>query len=178
MENNTNKKAKLPIFWALMGMLGVILVIVGIVLISNANNIKIPDVPEMGQPGWFEAEEAKKDAEFKQGATRIVGIFVLLVGVGIFFSSLKPLWAKIGIKTNRYIVNENKDDLKGTMEDVGDVVVHGVSKAIANHKEQSANATKTSQDISSQNGKKYFCRHCGAEIKPGSKFCTSCGKEQ
>jgi len=166
------------VVWVLLGILGVILVIVGIVLINNANNIKIPDVPGISDPGWSEAKEAQQEAEIKQSGMKIGGIFVLFAGVVAILSSLTPLWAKIGIKTNRYIVNENKDDLKDTMEDVSDVVIHGMSKAIAKNKEQSATETKTSQNALSQNGKKYFCRHCGAEIKYGSKFCNQCGQEQ
>lgn len=32
--------------------------------------------------------------------------------------------------------------------------------------------------INGKNSNKVFCKHCGAQIEEGSKFCNKCGKEQ
>lgn len=96
------------------------------------------------------------------GFLGMIGMFVGIVGL---FNGFRPELSKMGIKSAKYIQEENKEDFK----DMANTTVDITSEAI----------TKVTRSI--KNGleeEKVYCKHCGSLIDADSKFCRECGKEQ
>lgn len=153
MSEQKNTK---PIVFTILKIIGFALVVVGIIiLISGATKV----VPPMGSNGWFEASKSKSMVTFG-------GIACLMFSVFILSIAFAPSIHKTMIKTKKYIIDENKDDIK-------DIVDSGAEIA-------SGAITKTVKAV--KNGLKEeptkFCKHCGMKIDDDSKFCNQCGGEQ
>ena len=67
-------------------------------------------------------------------------------------------------EADKYIQQENKEDLKDIISTTADIASEAVTKT----------ATEIKQGIEDT----IFCKHCGAKIDFDSKFCKKCGKEQ
>lgn len=73
------------------------------------------------------------------------------------------------VKTARYVVEENKNDLE-----VINTTIAQTSKNATKMKAQ-AFAEGLKEGIKSENT--IYCKHCGSLIDNDSKFCKNCGKE-
>ena len=144
-NNNQNKPPK--IFLALKIVAG-ILVVLGIVLFIMSFTIG----------DSFEAEASSIGLRFGGIVCFIFGLFFMFIG-------FTPNIQKTMIKTQKHILNENKEDLKDIADTSADVSKDAVKTV--------AGAVKDGLTE-----EKMFCKHCGKEIDKDSKFCQYCGKEQ
>ncbi len=103
-----------------------------------------------------------------QSAFFMVGGIMFCVGIfaGIVLLSVayKPEVAKLKTKMDKYIQEENKEDLTDIASTSADIKSEAITKTVKAIKKGIKN-TK-------------FCKHCGEEIDADSKFCSKCGKEQ
>lgn len=153
-DNETpNKKTKLPIIFWILRVAAVGLIIAGIVMLIKASNIH---VPEMGEDGWFDANKNKNHTKF-------TGTGLISGGVFLFFASLIPSFLKLGIKTRKYIINQNKETLKETMEDLSDLGIHDMIK----------NANGTAHENAAN--EEIECPYCGNYNARKKRKCASCG---
>ena len=131
-------KNKLPIIFLIFKILGLGLIVGGIVvLIVKKNEFgggMFPAFPMMG--------------------------FGLVITVWGFIPNI----SKMAIKTNRYLQEENKQDLTDIANTSADIS----SEAI----------TKTTRAVKEGLKETMYCKHCGSQIDIDSKFCKVCGKSQ
>ena len=93
------------------------------------------------------------------------GLACLVFGLVVLVGSFAPNMQRIEIKTKRYILHENKEDLADISNQTAEVIspaVTGVARAVKE-------GLKEDQK---------FCKKCGAQIDSDSKFCPNCGKSQ
>ena len=173
-NNQKNNKSKLPTIYIVLRIISILMLVAGVIflIIGLTKN-----VPSMGQDGWFEASTSKSRTTF-------TGIGLLMFGGFLLYFSLAPTISKIVIKTQRYIVNENKDDLKGTMEDVTEIGMHGLNKnkdelhGIIKTGSQAFFEGKNAANEQGSSKETIFCSNCGKKINENSKFCRHCGSPQ
>ena len=137
----SEQKPKLPKFFLVLRIFGSLLMIAGIALII---------VKAVGASSY----------ELMVG-----GNFCLVFGLVVLVGSFVPNMQRIEIKTKRYILHENKEDLADISNQTAEVIspaVTGVAKAVKE-------GLKEDQK---------FCKECGAQIDSDSKFCPNCGKSQ
>ena len=93
------------------------------------------------------------------------GVFLAFTCAGIGFS---PELSKLSVKTNKYILQSNKEDMTeiaNTNAEIQSGAVKTLAGAVKEGLTESANESK-------------YCKHCGAVIDEDSRFCKECGKEQ
>lgn len=137
----SEQKPKLPKIYLVLRIFGSLLMIAGIALII---------VKAVGASGF----------ELMVG-----GLACLVFGFVVLVGSFAPNMQRIEIKTKRYILHENKEDLADISNQTAEVIspaVMGVAKAVKE-------GLKEDQK---------FCKECGAQIDSDSKFCPNCGKSQ
>ena len=92
--------------------------------------------------------------------------FGLFAGIACTVASFLPEISKTTIRTQKYIQNENKEDLTdlaNTAAEINANAVTTISRAAA-------------QGFTQENT--VFCKECGAKIDADSKFCRHCGTKQ
>lgn len=92
--------------------------------------------------------------------------FGFFVGIACLVLGFRPELSKLGIKSAKYIQNENKDDLKDMASTSADIVGDAVTEITRSIKKGLADEDKM------------YCKHCGELIDADSRFCNRCGKEQ
>lgn len=88
------------------------------------------------------------------------GAACLIISISLIFAGFTPSIKRIQVKTTKYIMSDNKEDLTDIATDAADIAEPALSKL--------KKATK----------QKKFCKECGKRIDADSKFCQHCGKEQ
>ena len=94
-----------------------------------------------------------------------VAIFTIFTVLLIFNPKLRAKLMGKGIKAQKYMIDEHKDDIKS--------INTNLAEASAESIEIKTRAIKkgfTTDD-------KIFCKYCGEKIDKDSKFCSKCGKE-
>ena len=74
--------------------------------------------------------------------------------------------SKTSIRTQKYIQNENKEDLTDIANTVAEINANAVTTI----------SRVTAQGFTHENT--IFCKECGAKIDADSKFCRHCGTKQ
>ena len=92
--------------------------------------------------------------------------FGLFVGVSCTIAGFLPEISKTSIRTQKYIQNENKEDLKDIANTSAEI-----------HAEAVTTITHAAAKGFTQ-GDTVFCKECGAKIDSDSKFCRHCGTKQ
>lgn len=147
-ENNQKcPKSKLPKAFIILRVIAFIVVAVGIALLITSFVINEGDM-------------------FDNAGIRFGGVAGIMIGAVLTFVSFTPSIQKLQIKTNRYIMDQNEEDLKYISSKSGDISSSAVEKVAKAAKE------------GFHNDAKIFCKHCGKEIDADSKFCSACGKKQ
>ena len=95
------KNLKTPKIYLILKIIGICLIVLGAVLVVVG---AIHYVPGMGEDGWF-------DETTKQSGLIFGGIACLLFGIFITFIGFAPNIEKTRIKTEKYVIEENKEDL-------------------------------------------------------------------
>lgn len=152
MDNNN--QAKKPKIFLVLKILASVLIVAGIVLIIIGATMNNPD---MSSSGWFDAQSSRNGFIFG-------GVGVLIVGIFLLLTAFVPSFQKINIKTKKYIIDQNKEDLQDISSQTADIVSPAVTKV-----------TKAVKDGVEQSK---FCKDCGAKIDEDAKFCPFCGKKQ
>lgn len=95
------------------------------------------------------------------GALACLGLFVsvpcLVLGFG-------PEISKMNVKTQKWIQDQNKEDLTDIASTKADINKEAITTTIKAVKDGLQN--------------EIYCKHCGEKIDADSKFCKACGKEQ
>ena len=94
-----------------------------------------------------------------------LGCFGIFVGVSSLMIGFRPEMTKMGVKTAKYIQQENKDDFKDIVNTGADIAGDAITKVTRSIKE-------------GLEEEKMYCKHCGALIDADSRFCNKCGQEQ
>ena len=100
-----------------------------------------------------------------EGIGFMIGSFMFTIGSFVGLSCLimgfRPEISKMTTKSAKYILEENKDDLK----DVSNTTAEITSEAIS----------KTASAIKEGFKSSIYCKYCGQKIDNDSKFCKHCG---
>ena len=109
----------------------------------------------------------------------------------IFSSRFRAKMLGQQIKSIKYTVEENKENLSDIITAAGSVGINARKRIMDEHEDtlrdinaREANTKKDSIEITARAirdgllGEKMYCKHCGNSIDKDSKFCKVCGKEQ
>lgn len=186
-QKEKNKNAnKYPKHLIVLGCIGAVLLVVGIILLIVALTKRVPD---MGEDDWFDKQSGKMFTCFCGGA-------LMLIGLVLSFMALMPMFAKLNIKTTKYVANENKGDLTDIADTTGEIV-GGATKTLARKCADAFNeaevenknstsgakgterknvAEENAQDADEEPAREgKFCENCGQPISARAKFCKHCG---
>lgn len=94
----------------------------------------------------------------------VPGIFLIVFSLPMLFMGFSAKIAKMRLASERYMQEQNKQQLTQMADTKADIVSPAVEKT--------AKAVKNGLED------KTTCLHCGEAIEKGSKFCNHCGKEQ
>lgn len=98
----------------------------------------------------------------------------MLATFGIFLTAIcaifgfSPEIRKLSIKTQKYQIEENKQDLTDIANATADITKGAVKTTASAVKDGFTEPTEPQM----------YCKHCGAQIDANSRFCKVCGKEQ
>lgn len=145
-------KEKLPKIYLVLKILGIILCLAGLALLITS--FCVDD----------SFSEMEKSVGFMFG-----GMVGLMIGIIMMSIGFTPNMQKLMIKTQKHIINENREDLKDIANTQADVS-KGAVKTVAGAVKEGMTEEVVEE--------KMFCKHCGKEIDKDSKFCQYCGKEQ
>lgn len=123
--------------------IGILLILIGFFAVQ---------VPQMGQPGWFEAST-------KSNLCKFLGFFLTAVGCMI-----------------RFLLGNRRKIMAYTVQETMPLAQEGIEKmtpTVANAAKEVAKAVK--EGI--QDEETIFCKWCGAQIDADSLFCKKCGKQ-
>lgn len=93
-----------------------------------------------------------------------LGTFGMFIGLSCLMIGFRPEMSKLGIKSAKYIQEDNKNDLKDMANTTADIT----SEAI----------TKVAQSIKEGFEESIYCKYCGEKIDADSIYCSKCGKKQ
>lgn len=150
------KNLKTPKIYLILKIIGICLIALGVVLVVVG---AIYYVPGMGEDGWF-------DETTKQSGLIFGGIACLLFGIFITFIGFAPNIEKTRIKTERYVIEENKEDLTDIANSKAEI-----------KKDSVKTYAKAVKDGLKEEETKY-CTNCGKKIDKDAKYCPECGAEQ
>jgi hypothetical protein len=97
----------------------------------------------------------------------MLGMFAIVFSIALIIGGFSPKMSALSARTNRYVQEISKGDLKAMADTQADISMEAVSKT--------AKAIK--DGIDDKVADTMFCKHCGETIDQDSKFCKHCGKE-
>ena len=155
------KKTEKPKHFLVLKIIGIALVMAGIILLILALTSKPVD---MLDNGWFASQSSKMGKIFG-------GAVCLMIGIVVIFAGFTPEIHKMGVKTTKYIQEDNKEGLTDIADTSADIKSGAITKTTRAIKK---GFTSTEED----DNVKIYCKHCGNKIDADSKFCSNCGGEQ
>ena len=125
-------------------------------------------------------------------------IVPILVGAGFIFTFLMIFSPKLRskmmghqIKSMKYMLDDNKENLSDIMSSASGVAITAKKRIMDEHEDtirdlntREAKTKKDGIEITARAvrdglmGEKQYCKHCGELIDKDSKFCKVCGKQQ
>lgn len=125
-------------------------------------------------------------------------IVPILIGAGFIFTftmifspKLRSKFMGHQIKSMKYMLDDNKNNLSDMMSSASDVAITARERIMDEHEDtirdlntRDARTKKDSIEITARAirdglmGEKQYCKHCGQLIDTDSKFCKVCGKQQ
>lgn len=121
----------------------------------------------------------------------LIGIGFIFTFAMIFSPKLRSKMMGNQIKSLKYMMEDNKDNLSDIMSNAGSSVINAKKKIMEEHEDslqdlntREANTRKDGIEITARAirdglvGEKGYCKHCGKLIDKDSKFCKECGKKQ
>ncbi len=149
--SESNQKPKLPKVYLILKIVGAILFVTGLVLFILS--FVLFNSREFGD-------------EVSSMGMRFGGLVCLIFSFVIIFAGFSPNIAKLNVKTKKYVLDQNKEDLQDISSMSGDIATPGVGKV--------AGAVK---DVFDDKNSK-FCKYCGEKIDNDAIYCDKCGKKQ
>ena len=108
---------------------------------------------------------------------RMGGFLCLPISIFLLFIAFLPNIQSAMIKTNKYIIDKNKENLKEISQqhaEISSIGAKKIAKSITEGVlEQKEVQTKTDSTSSVET---ITCQDCGEKNEAGSKFCSNCGK--
>ena len=92
--------------------------------------------------------------------------FGLFAGISCTVAGFLPEISKTSIRTQKYIQNENKEDLTDIANAAAEINANAVTTI----------SHAAAQGFTQENS--VFCKECGEKIDADSKFCRHCGTKQ
>lgn len=149
------KKKVLNFLWLIPLVVGIVIGFIGIAQVKKANEMY---VPEMNEPGWFEASS-------KQSKAEVSGIMMIAGGFG--FLSVFGSIATFGIvKTVTSKPFESAREIKKSLDELDDA---------ENNEDQNADILEKLSNISKKKEEPLFCEYCGAMLRKDTTSCDACG---
>ena len=129
----------------------------------------------------------------------MIGIFGLFLCLFLGVISFIPSIQKTSIKTEKYIMETTKDDLKDLLSTTMGIGIGATSDAIDGNEDELRNVVDKGSGIASggifksakafakgfksglgdaQGQTDVYCKYCGASIDADSVFCKKCGRQQ
>ena len=129
----------------------------------------------------------------------MMGIFGLMLCLFLGVISFIPSIQKTSIKTEKYIMETSKEDLKDLLSTTMGIGISATSDAIDENEDDLRNVVDKGSDIASggifksakafakgfksgfgdaQGQADAYCKYCGASIDADSVFCKKCGRQQ
>ena len=93
----------------------------------------------------------------------ILSTFGLFIGLSCLLIGFMPEMSRLSTKSTKYILNENKDDLKEITETTTEITKESIAETVK--------AVKEGLDS------EIYCKYCGEKIDNDSLFCKHCGKK-
>ncbi len=152
--SENKQKPKLPKVYLVLKIVGSILFLIGLILFILSFVI---------------FNEREFNSEVSSMGMRFGGLTCIIFSLVIIFMGFSPSIAKINVKTRKYVMDQNKEDLQDISSMGGDIASPGVSKV--------AGAVKDVFDGSDDPNSKY-CKFCGKKIDNDAIYCDKCGKKQ
>lgn len=150
------KKKVLNFLWLIPCLLGIVIGIFGIAKVKKANDMYVPD---MGDPGWF-------DASGQQTEAKASGIMMITGGFG--FLSVFGSILTIGIvKTVNSKQFQSARQIEKTLEEL--------DNAEFDDESETTNLFEKLSKMSKQKEEPMFCEYCGAMLKKDATSCDACG---
>ena len=167
-------KTKLPTIFIVLRIIALLLLATGITLVVIGSK--------------------NDDARFM-----IPGIFGLILCLFLGIISFIPSIQKTSIKTEKYIMETSKEDLKDLLSTTMGIGIGATSDAIDENEDDFRNVVDKGSDIASgglfktartigrgikqgfgdaKGQKDVYCKYCGASIDSDSVFCKQCGRKQ
>ena len=121
------------------------------------------------------------------GIVLAIAVNISFLGITVFsivplFWGFFPSIQKLAVKTQKYVVNENKDDLSQLADTNADISQNAAKKLAKSAREgwDETEEEQSNEIISKykKSAKTIFCKHCGGKIDEDSRFCKHCGKQQ
>lgn len=109
---------------------------------------------------------------------RMGGFLCLPICVFLMFIAFLPNIQRAMIKTNKYVIDKNKEDLKDISQQSGEISALGAKEVAKSVTKGVMEEVQPDNNLADKNEKQIFCKHCGQKIDADSKFCSHCGKEQ
>ena len=164
----SNQKADKPKIFTILKIVAPILFAVGITLIVLACTV-------LGDKHEFMGEVET----WPNVACLIPGILVTFMGIPCTIWAFTPQINKTVIETNKYLQQENKENLTAIANTGAEINREAVATTARAIKEgwtdgQTATLPLQQDDVDPQK----FCKHCGQKIDADSTFCTVCGGKQ
>ena len=154
-EQKTENKKKISGF-TIIGIVGVCLVIAGIIFFIIT---------------FTKPLDPQDHSRF---VTLGLGGGLLIIGSFLSF----PIFAKIGIKMNKQIINNNEGDLAEIADKSADIMGPALTKGARSVKKGLSDETQSKEQKASSSGANAYCTNCGAQLQEGAKFCGKCGTKQ
>ena len=155
-------KSEKPVHFLILKGIGFGLLAIGLIVLIIGITTHVPD---MGADDWFEKSSGRMTTIF-------IGIACCMFSVPLLVMGFKPEIARMTTKSNKYIQEQNKEDLKDLAANTGDITSAAVTPAV----EESI--TKTVKAIKKGIKDSKYCKHCGKEIEADANFCSHCGGKQ
>ena len=129
----------------------------------------------------------------------MLGIFGLILCLFLGVISFIPSIQKTSIRTEKYIMESSKEDLKDLLSTTMGIGIGATSDAIDGNEDELRNVVDKGSDIASggifKSAKAFakgfksgfgdakgqadvYCKYCGASIDADSVFCKKCGRQQ
>lgn len=97
-----------------------------------------------------------------------IGMFTVVASIGITIGGFTPKMSALSARTDRYVQEISKRDLKAVADIKADIASEAISKTVKAIKD----------GVDDKVVDTMFCKYCGKEIDHDSTFCKFCGKEQ
>ena len=158
------KENQKPKLFLVLKILGFTMIVIGLAVLIVGLNMKVPE--DNFDMIFGNSVQNRMDAITKKNFTIFGGVACIMFSIPILSVGFSIEIKKMGIKTKKYVLEENREDLSNIADITADIAEESVK--------QTARAIK--EGFSNEDA--VYCKYCGQKIDADSIFCKSCGKRQ